>query len=199
MAKSTHHLSQFHGQVRKNSSITTLLSHLGPQMARHNVYVELQDKNATANAYGLYELSQNQHCDCQTYIDHQSPYSYSEELYKGVLKDNSHGVFRGRIKIAQDAQKVEANQLNKNLILSKKARANSMPQLEIFADDVKCSHGSTTGQISEDEIFYLQSRGITAQKAYQLLVESFTKEILLKIPPHLRKKHYNPFRKVLEP
>ena len=98
------------------------------------------------------------------------------------MNDNARGVFTGKVRIDQDAQLVNAEQLNKNLLLSKKAHANSRPQLEIYADDVKCSHGSTTGQLSDDELFYFLARGIKKEKARQMLAKAFAHDVILKIP-----------------
>jgi Fe-S cluster assembly protein SufD len=115
-------------------------------------------------------------------VNHNSPQTHSTQFVKSILFDTSSGVFNGRTVVHQNARKITAHQTNKNLLLSKKAKMNSNPQLEIYADDVKCSHGSTTGQIDEDALFYLQSRGINKQDAMELLVTGFANDVLDKIP-----------------
>jgi len=114
-------------------------------------------------------------------VNHNSPYTYSSQYVKSVLSDNSTGVFNGRTVVKKDAQKIEAHQSNKNLLLSKTAKMNSIPQLEIYADDVKCSHGSTTGQLDDDALFYFQSRGIPKNEAFILLISGFVSEVMEQI------------------
>jgi len=121
-------------------------------------------------------------------VNHNSPQTHSSQFVKSILFDTSTGVFNGRTVVHENAQKITAHQTNKNLLLSKTAKMNSNPQLEIYADDVKCSHGSTTGQIDEDALFYLQSRGISKMDAMELMVAGFANEVLDKIPhPEIKK------------
>ena len=119
-----------------------------------------------------------QHLDNNIIVNHNFPYTYSSQFVKTVLFDKSTGVFNGRTVVKKDAQKIEAHQSNKNLLLSKSAKMNSIPQLEIYADDVKCSHGSTTGQLDDDALFYFQSRGIPKKAAFILLVSGFVREVI---------------------
>ena len=114
-------------------------------------------------------------------IDHLVEHTDSCQLYKGILDDSSKGVFKGSIFVHKDAQLITSSQLNKNLLLSKKANIETMPQLEIYADDVKCSHGATIGQLSDEEAFYLQSRGISKDRAYKILSQAFSYDAILKI------------------
>jgi Fe-S cluster assembly protein SufD len=127
---------------------------------------------------GLYVAKGHQHIDNHTTIDHAKPACTSRELYKGILDDTSTGVFNGKIVVRKDAQKTNARQTNKNLLLSKNAGINTTPQLEIFADDVKCTHGATIGQLNEEELFYLRSRGIDKDAARMLLTYAFASELL---------------------
>jgi Fe-S cluster assembly protein SufD len=143
--------------------------------------IELQEPNASAYLNGLYVASGETHVDNHSIVDHASPHCYSNELYKGVLNGNSKGVFNGKIFVRKDAQKTNAYQSNKNILLSDDASMNAKPQLEIYADDVKCSHGATTGQLDEEALFYLRSRGIGINEAQALLTTAFAEEILNKI------------------
>ncbi len=147
-------------------------------MIRNNLNIDLTDEGCETHMYGLYLLNGKTHVDNHTTVDHQQPNSFSNELYKGVLEDNSRGVFNGKIYVRQDAQKTNAFQSNKNILLSDNATVNTKPQLEIWADDVKCSHGCTTGQLDEDALFYLQSRGLARDRARALLLYAFATEVL---------------------
>jgi Fe-S cluster assembly protein SufD len=151
------------------------------KIVRNNLRIELKGRNASAHLNGLYVVSGESHVDNHSVVDHASPDCYSNELYKGVLNGKSRGVFNGRIFVARDAQKTNAYQSNKNILLSDEASMNAKPQLEIYADDVKCSHGATTGQIDPEALFYLRSRGIGEREASALLTNAFAEEILDKI------------------
>jgi Fe-S cluster assembly protein SufD len=130
---------------------------------------------------GAFILSGSQHVDNHTLVDHAVPNCLSKEFYKGILDDKSTGVFNGKIMVRKDAQKTNAYQSNKNILLTKTATMNSKPQLEIFADDVRCSHGTTTGQLNEDELFYLRTRGIDEKEAMVVLLFAFVSEIIQKV------------------
>ncbi|WP_143306342.1 Fe-S cluster assembly protein SufD [Chitinophaga vietnamensis] len=153
-------------------------------LTRNNLSVALQGSYTETNLNGLYIATGNQHVDNHTFMDHLMPNCNSNELYKGVLLDNANGVFTGRIHVHQEAQKTNAFQQNNNLLLGAKADINSQPQLEIYADDVKCSHGFTAGQFSEESLFYLRSRGIGEEAAKALMVNAFSHDITdeIKIP-----------------
>jgi Fe-S cluster assembly protein SufD len=148
---------------------------------RNNLHLSLNDKETESHLFGLYLGAGKQLIDNHSLVNHKTPHCNSNEIYKGVLTENSTGVFNGKIFVQQDAQKTNAFQQNNNLLLSDKASVNSKPQLEIFADDVKCSHGSTVGQLSKEAMFYLQSRGIGEQKAKALLVNAFAFDVTEKI------------------
>ena len=150
-------------------------------LVRNDLIATQKDRNCETNMYGLYFLSGAQHVDNHTLVNHAVPNGYSNELYKGVLGGTSTGVFNGKILVQQDAQKTNAFQSNKNILLSKEATVNTKPQLEIFADDVKCSHGATTGQLDEDALFYLKARGIPEKQARSLLTIAFANDIAEKI------------------
>jgi Fe-S cluster assembly protein SufD len=164
-----------------------LMSHqvtLGGALVRNDVHAMLGGEGAECSLDGLYLSEGDQHVDNHTEIDHAQPRGSSRELYKGILRGRARGVFNGKIIVRKAAQKTDARQTNKNLLLSKDAAVNSKPQLEIYADDVKCSHGSTIGQLDRDALFYLRARGIGADDARSLLSYGFAAEILnrMKIP-----------------
>ena len=148
---------------------------------RNNLHMSLNDKETETHLFGLYLGTGKQLIDNHSLVNHKMPHCNSNEIYKGVLTENSVGVFNGKIYVQPDAQKTNAFQKNNNLLLGDKSSVNSKPQLEIFADDVKCSHGSTVGQLSKEAMFYLQSRGIGEQKAKALLVNAFLFDVTEKI------------------
>jgi Fe-S cluster assembly protein SufD len=158
---------------------------------RNNLHVILDGVNTESHLYGLYLAGGHQLVDNHTVVDHRKPNCMSNELYKGVMKDEAKGVFNGKIFVRKDAQKTNAFQKNNNLMLGKKATVDSKPQLEIFADDVKCSHGSTVGQFNDEALFYLKSRGIADEKARALLVQAFVFDVTEKIPVPEIRSHIN--------
>ena len=145
---------------------------------RNNINADVNGVNCTTNLYGAYILKNNQHVDNHTIIDHKAPHCNSNELYKGVMDDKSTGVFNGKVFVRKDSQKINAFQSNGNVLLSDTATINSKPELEIYADDVKCSHGSTTGQLDEEAVFYLRARGLSERSARNLMVSAFIGEVL---------------------
>ena len=150
----------------------------GAALARHDINVVLDGENGLALLNGLYVLGGRQHADHHTTIDHAKPHCESHEYFNGVLDEQSHGVFNGRIIVRPGAQRTDSKQTNNNLALSEEARADSQPQLEIYADDVKCTHGATLGPIDEQAMFYLKSRGVPAAQARSLLTYGFGAEII---------------------
>lgn len=150
-------------------------------MVRNNVYVALNEEGGMCNLYGLYLLDKNQQVDNFSYIDHIAPHCISNEHFKGVLDDASLANFSGCIRVEPDAQKTEAYQANNNLLLTDTARVNAKPQLIIDADDVKCSHGATVGQIDEEAMFYLRSRGISAAEAKMMMMFGFAHDIIRRV------------------
>jgi len=164
----------------KDSTFTLTTSTFSGAIVRNNVNVQVVGENAETNLFGTYLLNGKQVVDNHTTVDHKVAHCVSNELYKGVLDDASTGVFNGKVYVRQDAQKINAFQSNANVLLSDNASMNSKPELEIYADDVKCSHGSTTGQIDEEAIFYLRARGISEKSAKSLLLHGFIGDVLEK-------------------
>jgi len=148
------------------------------QLVRNNLTLTVDGEGVDAHLYGLYLLSGNTIADNHTVVDHKKPNSFSNELYKGVMDGNAKGVFNGKIYVRPMAQKTNAFQTNRNILLSDTATINTKPQLEIWADDVKCSHGCTTGQLDEDALFYIRSRGISKDLAKGMLLYAFASEVM---------------------
>ncbi len=162
----------------KDSRFTQNTFTLSGKWVRNNTIVNINGQNSQANLNGVYLPAGTEHVDNHTIIDHKVAHCESNELYRGVMMDKSTGVFNGKVFVRQDAQKTNAFQSNGNVLLSDFATINSKPELEIYADDVKCSHGSTTGQMDDEALFYLMSRGITEKNARILLVNAFAEDVL---------------------
>jgi len=162
------------------------LFNLGGNLVRDNVEVTLAEPGADCKLQGLYLSENSQRHDMRTFIDHAEPHCTSDQHYRGILGDASRAVFNGRVLVRQDSQQTSAEQLNQNILLSQDAHVDTKPQLEIFADDVRCTHGATVGQLDEEAIFYLRSRGIGINTARHLLTEGFAAEILNQVPDTLR-------------
>jgi Fe-S cluster assembly protein SufD len=162
----------------QNSHFDTNTVVLGGKWLRNNLNISLKGTNTQAHLNGLQISQKQQHIDNHTLVDHQVPFCESNQIYKGILKDKSTGVFNGKIFVRKDAQKTNAYQSSKNMLLSDDATMNTKPQLEIFADDVKCSHGSSTGQIDESALFYLRARGLSPSSAKSLLMFAFATDVL---------------------
>lgn len=175
-------------ELDKDANYKNILLHLAGAMNRSNLLIHLNKPGAHAESFALYLTCQNEHSDLSTQIIHHAEDSTSAQIAKGILDHESKAIFAGKIHIHPKAQRVQSSQLNKNLLLSNKAQSHSLPQLEIFADDVKCSHGSTTGQLSADEVFYFQARGIPKERATTLLAHGFGLEIVDKIKHPLIKQ-----------
>jgi len=163
---------------KSNSRYHSVFFTFGAQLARNTVSVQLDGQGITSVVNGLYLAHSEQVVDNHTFIDHAQPNCESHELFRGILQDKSRGVFSGKILVREDAQKTDAKQSNNSLLLSDDARMDSMPQLEIYADDVKCTHGATIGQLDETALFYLQARGIPKQKAKGMLTYAFAREVI---------------------
>jgi len=152
-------------------------------LVRNNVHPVLAGEGSECLINGLFIGSGKQHLDNYMLVEHASPHCASRQFYNGILDDHAHGVFHGRIIVHKDAQKTDAKQTNRNLLLSDDARIDTKPQLEIYADDVKCTHGATIGQIEENALFYLRSRGIDEVSARKLLLLAFANECLDRMVP----------------
>jgi Fe-S cluster assembly protein SufD len=161
----------------RDSVFTSFTFDLGGRIIRNNLRAIHHGENVVSNLYGVTIAKNTQHIDNQTLIDHAIPHCESNEWYKAILDDHARGVFNGQVMVRPDAQKTNAFQQNNTILLSKNARMDSKPQLEIFADDVKCSHGATIGQMDEDAVFYLKSRGLGDKEARKLLQFAFLQEI----------------------
>ncbi len=175
------HLACTQAVVAAKATFSTHYVGLGGQLVRNEVRVLFTGQHAEATVNGLYQTSGTQHMDNLTVIDHAQPNCNSHELYKGVLDGKSKGVFAGKIFVRPDAQKTDAKQTNKTLLLSDDATINSKPQLEIFADDVKCTHGATVGQLDAEQLFYLRARGIGEEQARALLTFAFANDIIRRV------------------
>ncbi|WP_299253662.1 Fe-S cluster assembly protein SufD [uncultured Cytophaga sp.] len=173
------HNSQLVHEGKSNSYTTTITLNGG--LVRNNLNVTLAAEYCEAYLNGLYLEKGSQHVDNHTLVDHAMPNCYSNELYKGILDGKSTGVFNGKIWVRKDAQKTNAFQSNKNILLSKDASVNTKPQLEIYADDVKCSHGATTGQLDPEAMFYLRARGVGEDTAKKMLVHAIAFDVLEKV------------------
>jgi Fe-S cluster assembly protein SufD len=154
---------------------------LGSKLARNDIHTQLLGEDAHVTMDGLYLVKGDQHVDNHTRIDHAVPNTTSDEVYKGVLDGNSHAVFNGKVVVHKDAQKTDSSQSNKNLLLSRSCEIDSKPELEIYADDVKCAHGSTVGQIDEQQLFFLRARGLDEVEARSLLTYAFAVDVLQRI------------------
>jgi Fe-S cluster assembly protein SufD len=171
-------------QIGKSLTNATTIS-LSGNIVRNNLNMVMEADHGESHMYGLYLLNGKTHVDNHTIVDNVMPNCFSNELYKGIMDDESTGVFNGKIFVRQDAQKTNAYQSNKNVLLTNSASVNTKPQLEIFADDVKCSHGCTIGKLDEEALFYLRARGIGEKNAKSLLLHAFAVDILdnIKIEP----------------
>ena len=173
-----YHVATTEVLLDSNSSYESHAVSLGASIYRHNLNVKLNGEGANTNLEGLYLLSGEQLSDTHSMIDHAAPHCTSGEHYKGILDGKSRGVFNGRIMVRQGAQQTNSYQENRNIILSNEAKVDTKPQLEIFADDVKCSHGATVGQLSNESMFYLRSRGIGEEQAKMILIYAFANDVL---------------------
>jgi len=173
----SHICSEFIKQHNQSNFRINSLSAAG-SLIRNGLNINVVGEDCNTYLNGLFIPSGKEHMDNHTYLDHAKPNCFSSECYKGILKDKAVGVFNGKVVVHQDAQKIMAYQQNNNLLLSDDAVINSKPELEIYADDVKCSHGSTTGQLDQEALFYLQSRGISKEGAIQLLMVGFVEEVI---------------------
>jgi Fe-S cluster assembly protein SufD len=163
------------------SSFDTTTITLGAELSRHNINVRMAARGAECRVDGLYMVGTGQHTDTHSLIEHAAAYCTSRQLYKGILDGKSRAVFNGKVFVHEGAMQTDAQQTNRNLLLSNDARVDTKPQLEIFADDVKCAHGATVGQLEEEELFYLISRGLNPELAQNLLTYGFAEEVINKI------------------
>jgi len=177
-SEKAYHVAVVQGDLGRYARLGSWNISLGGALVRNDLGALLGAEGGEVNLEGLYITGGTQHVDNHTLIDHASPHCASHELYKGVLDDRSRGVFDGTIIVRQDAQKTDAHQTNRNLLVSENALVDSTPRLQILADDVKCTHAATIGQIDEDQMFYLRSRAISQEAARNLLIQAFVSEVL---------------------
>lgn len=175
-------------QLEKATTQAVTIS-LSGAVVRNNLNMIMEAEHGESHMYGLYLLNGNTQVDNHTIVDNQMPNCFSNELYKGIMDDSSVGIFNGKIFVRKDAQKTNAYQSNKNVLIGANASANTKPQLEIFADDVKCSHGCTIGKLDEEALFYLRARGISETNAKALLLHAFAGDILQQIKHEELRNH----------
>jgi Fe-S cluster assembly protein SufD len=180
--RGVHHLSMQRTIAGRDAALDTLMVNLGASVARIELGASLEGPGARSDMLGLYFAQADQHFDHSTRQDHRAPHASSDLLYKGALSGSSRSVFRGLIKVFPKAQRTDAYQTNRNLILSRSAEATSLPNLEIEADDVRCSHAATVGQLDKEELFYIMSRGVSRRDAERLVVFGFFAEVLDRLP-----------------
>lgn len=183
------HVATTQVHQERASNYTSYAISLGGEIARHDLNVALTDENIEATIDGLYVVTGRQHTDSHTTIDHQKPHSVSHQLYKGILDGRARAVFNGKVFVREGALLTDARQLNKNLLLSPDAHVDTKPQLEIFADDVKCAHGATVGQLEDEELFYLASRGLAPERARALLTYGFAEDVISRIKLKSAREH----------
>ena len=172
------HISNQYFLQERDSQLTLNTFSLQAQILRNNVHIAAVDSGTSTNLNGVFLPRGQQLFDNHIALEHRAPHQVSNQLYKGILQDSAHGVFNGRIKIFPNAQKIQGFQSNKNILLSDKAVVDTKPELEIYANDVRCSHGTTTGEIVPQALFYLQSRGLSHKEAYQLLLQAFVQDCI---------------------
>jgi Fe-S cluster assembly protein SufD len=177
-AKNTYHVANVCVKQCKDSNFVSHNFSMGKKFARRDFNVELNQSGANCNLFGLYFVDKENHIDHHTTIEHKKAHCNSNEHYKGILSGKSTGVFNGRIHVHPDAQKTDAIQNNQNLLLSDDAIIHTKPELEIYADDVKCTHGATVGQLDEKGLFYLRARGLNRKEAQQILMRAYVNEII---------------------
>lgn len=176
-----YHVAATHVHQERDSHYRSFSMAMGGALARHNLHARLSDENVEALLYGLYITRDDQLVDNHTAIYHDRPNCRSWEVYKGILDGRSRAVFNGKVLVQPEAQKTDAKQTNRNLLLSDKAKVDTKPQLEIFADDVKCTHGATVGRLDDLALFYARSRGVPAKDAQLLLTYAFAAEVIAEV------------------
>jgi Fe-S cluster assembly protein SufD len=185
------HIAAIHAELARNCNLAAHSIATGARLSRNNIRTSLAGEGVNAVLNGLYSTKLDQVADHHMVVEHAQPHCNSHEYYNGILDDRSKGVFHGRILVRQIAQKTDAKQTNKNLLLSEDATVDTKPQLEIYADDVKCTHGATIGQLNDEAIFYLRARGIGEETAKRMLIHAFAGEIIERI-------RYTPVREEMD-
>lgn len=192
-------ISSVYFHLENAANIESHYLSLNGGLLRNNINLVFNGPHGNANIYGLYLMDSKQHIDNHVFVEHQYPDCTSHELFKGIMDENASGVFSGHVLVRRDAQKTNAYQSNRNILLTDTAKVNSKPFLEIYADDVKCSHGSTTGQLDPESMFYLRQRGISEESARMLLMFAFADQVVAKIAiPQLRNRIEDMVKKRLQ-
>ncbi|MGH9355165.1 MAG: Fe-S cluster assembly protein SufD, partial [Terriglobia bacterium] len=176
-----YHVGTVQAYQKRSSRLLAHSVSLGSRLARHDVISVLAGEGAECTLNGLYQVAGSQHVDHHTRLDHAMPHCASREYYRGILDGKSAGVFSGAIIVRKDAQKTDAIQSNKNLLLSEDATINTKPELQILADDVRCTHGATVGQLNSEAIFYMRARGIGLEAARHLLTRAFANDVIARV------------------
>jgi len=179
------HVGATHVRAQRSATYASHAVSLGGALARNEVVAVLNGEGVECTLNGLYAADAQRLVDNHTTIDHAQPHCGSREIYKGILANRARGVFNGKIIVRADAQKTDAKQTNRALLLSEDAQINTKPQLEIFANDVKCTHGAAVGQLDDEALFYLRSRGLSDAAARQLLIHAFAADVLNRLPLEL--------------
>ena len=177
-ASAAYHIGHMHLRLNRSANFSSHAITLGGNIVRNDTMAVLDGEGVSCTLNGLYIANRQQLVDNHTTIHHAKPHCESHELYKGILDDQAHAVFNGKIVVAIDAQKTDAKQTNKALLLSEDAQINTKPELEIFADDVKCTHGATVGQLDAEAMFYLRARGLGLKQARSVLIHAFASDLL---------------------
>ena len=174
------HYGKVEATLREGASLKSFTLSCGAALARNNIHLYLEAPGARGELYGAFPLENEQHGDHYVEVHHRASSTHSDQLFKGILAGRSHGAFTGKILVARGISSIDASQLSKNLLLSRKARISTRPELEIDADDVRCTHGATVGHLQEEEMFYLTARGIPRESARRLLGLAFARDVILR-------------------
>lgn len=172
------HTNMVEINLARNAHYNSLSLNTGAKLMRHEITAHINGTGTESHFNGLNLLSADQHGDTTILVEHKAPNSFSKQFYRSLLNDRAHGVFQGKVYVHKEAQKTDAYQLSNAILLSEHAEMDTKPELEIYADDVKCSHGSTCGQLDEEPLFYLRQRGINEAQARMLLLQAFIGEII---------------------
>jgi Fe-S cluster assembly protein SufD len=183
------HVGTVHAQLDRDSRYACRDIALGATLARTHITATLAGPGAEATLQGLFAPNGTQHLDTYTLVDHAAPHTLSNEEYRGVADGRGRGVYRGKVIVRKDAQRIDSRQSSRNLLLSPTAEIDTRPELEIYANDVKCSHGATTGQLDSTALFYLRSRGLSEDEARVLLIRAFAESILSTIELEPLRRH----------
>ncbi len=175
------HTDMVHIDMNRDARLNFFSLNLGGKLMRHDVHTVINGSGAQCQLNGVNLLRGSQHCDTTILMEHVAPNSVSRQFYRSILDDSAHGVFQGKVHVHKEAKKTDGYQLANTILLSQGARMNTKPELEIYADDVKCSHGTTTGALDEEPLFYLRSRGLSEAQARLLLIQAFVDEVIDKI------------------